>query len=224
MSLRPRGVPAAPGPAGRPVAATAVAGASLTDSLMLPRSSPARLQTKARSPCRSLHAQPGPRVDRDEHQVDDEVRDQDAENDEDEDALQQEEVLVADRLEDQVAEAGVLEGDLGDDVAADDHAELERETGELGQRRVAVGGAAHDPLASAERAQVARGVVLKLVDNQVSHADRPSAEAHEEHGEEGEEPVVEQGGEEGPVEVRNEPLVEAVRGREKVPHVAEQVR
>src|ERR1700747_1044659 len=113
------------------------------------------IRSRARSCRRPLHAQPGPRVDRDEHQVDDEVRDQDAEDDEYEDALQQEEVLVADRLEDEVAEAGVVEGDLGDDVAADDHAEREREPGELGQRRVAVGVAPEAPPPRARAPHVA---------------------------------------------------------------------
>src|SRR5580698_1228572 len=106
-SLRLRGAADPAGPPGRPVAATSGAVAWLMDSLMpwhLPPARqalclPARLQTKARSGpsarsrCRSLHAQPRPRVDREEHQVNDEVREQDADDDEDEDALQQEVVL-----------------------------------------------------------------------------------------------------------------------------------
>src|SRR3984957_18798119 len=156
-SLRLGGAAAPAGPPGRPVVASSGADAWLMDSLIRPprwRSESAfadaqylPIRSQARS-CRGpLHAQPRPRVDREEHQVNDEVREQDTDDDEDEDALQQEVVLRTDRLEDQVAEAGVLEGDLGDDVAADDHAEREREPGELGQRRVPVGVTADHPLA-----------------------------------------------------------------------------
>src|ERR1700722_4046962 len=156
-SLRLGGAAAPAGPPGRPVAATSGAVAWLMDSLIRPprwRSESAfadaqylPIRSQARS-CRGpLHAQPRPRVDRDEHQVNDEVREQDADDDEDEDALQQEVVLGTDRLEDQVAEAGELEGDLGDYVAADDHAELEREPGQLRQRRVPVRVPADHPLA-----------------------------------------------------------------------------
>src|ERR1700730_10026742 len=111
---------------GRPVVATSGADAWLMDSLIRPprwhsesafadaQYLPIRSQART---CRGpMHAQPGPWVDLEEHQVNDEVREQDTDDDEDEDALQQEVVLRTDRLEDQVAEAGVLEGDLGDDV------------------------------------------------------------------------------------------------------------
>jgi len=59
-----------------------------------------------------------------------------ADDDEHEDALQQEVVVVADSLEDQVTETGVRECHLGDHSPAHDDAELQRQSGELGQHRV----------------------------------------------------------------------------------------
>ena len=57
--------------------------------------------------------------------IDDEVGDADPEDDEQENALEQEVVLVGDGLVDEVAEARVLEDDLGDDAAPDHDAEGE---------------------------------------------------------------------------------------------------
>ena len=89
-----------------------------------------------------------PRVDDHVGDVDDEVRDQDADHDEQEDALEQEVVAVLDRREDQLAEPRVAEDDLGHERAADDRAERERESGELRQDGVPVGVPADEPAAA----------------------------------------------------------------------------
>src|ERR1700745_3359632 len=93
-------------------------GAARSGSMVMPCLPLGSVQAPPR-PCahsyrRSLHAQPGPRVDADEDQVNDEVGEQDADDDVDEDALQQEVVLVPDGGVEQLAQARVLERDLGD--------------------------------------------------------------------------------------------------------------
>jgi hypothetical protein len=170
-----------------------------------------------------LHAQPRPRVDGGEDQVDEEVRGEHSDDDEDEDALQQEVVPVGDRLVEQVAEARVLERDLGDDVAADDHAELQRQPGQLRQRRVPVGVPADHALPRAKRPQVAGAVVLQLVDDQVAHADRPAAEADDEDREERQEPVGEQRPDERPGPRRQQVQRVTARHREHVPDDGQEV-
>ena len=135
------------------------------------------------------HSGPGTRVDQDVDDVDDEVGDQHAHDDEQEGPLQQEEVLVLDRLEDQVAEPRIGEDDLGDQGAGHEHAELQGQAGDLRQHRVPERVAPDQPLGRAERGQVGGVVGLQLVDDHVAHADRPAAERDEEERDERQEPV-----------------------------------
>ena len=81
---------------------------------------------------------------------------------------------------------------------AHEDAELQGKSGELGQPGVAVGVLAHEPLGRAERLEVVGVVRLELVDDEVSHTDRPAAESDEEQGEERQHPVGQKAPDEGP--------------------------
>jgi hypothetical protein len=142
------------------------------------------------------HLGPGARVDDHIGDVDQEVGHKDPEDDEQEHTLEQEEVLVVDRLEDQVAQARVGEDDLGDQCPGDQHPEREGEPGQLGQQGVAEGVAADQPAGGTQRLQVVDVVGLELVDDHVAHADGPAAEGDQEQRQERQEPVPGEAGQE----------------------------
>src|SRR5699024_4860542 len=83
----------------------------------------------------------------------------------------------------------------------DDGAELYGQTGDLRQHRVAKGVAADQSARGSERLEVVRVVRLQLVDDHVAHTDRPTTECHDEHGEERQDPVGDEAGDDRPGEV-----------------------
>ena len=70
-----------------------------------------------------------------------------------------------------------------------------------------VGVLADQPFGGPERAEVPGIVGLQLVDDQVAHADGPAAEAHQENGQERQEPVLDGAPHEGPVGSRDQALL-----------------